>query len=97
MQRLNGLSVDLTKGAAETISIENQITLSVTHDNLIFLNKEQIALESLKSRLQDMLKQSDKKIIINSDKHAFQGVVMQAMLIAREAGAQNFSIISRKE
>lgn len=97
MQRLNGLAVDLTKGKADQVNIENQITLSITHDNLIFINKEQTAIEHLKSRLKLMLQQSDKRIIILSDKHAFQGTVMQVMLIAREAGAQNFSIVARQE
>jgi biopolymer transport protein ExbD len=97
MQRLNGLAVDLTRGAANQVNVENQITLSITHDNLIFLNKEPILLSELKSRLQSMLRGADKTVIITSDKHAFQGVVMQSMLAAREAGAEHFSIIARKE
>jgi biopolymer transport protein ExbD len=97
MQRLNGLAVDLTKGNAENINVENQITLSITHDNLIYVNKEQVALESLKSKLQSMFIQMDKRVIILSDKHAFQGTTMQVMLIARESGAQNFSLIAKKE
>lgn len=97
MQRLNGLAVDLTPGTANQVSVENQITLSITHDNLIFLNKEKVELNQLKSRLQNMLRDADKTVIIASDKHAFQGVVMQSMLAAREAGAEHFSIIARKE
>jgi biopolymer transport protein ExbD len=97
MQHLNGLAVDLTQGVADQVSVENQITLSITHDNLIFLNKEPILLSELKSRLQSMLRGEDKTVIIASDKHAFQGVVMQSMLAAREAGAEHFSIIARKE
>jgi biopolymer transport protein ExbD len=97
MQRLNGLAVDLTHGKADHVQVENQITVTITHDNLIFLNKEPILLSELKSRLQSMLRDTDKSVIIASDKHAFQGVVMQSMLVAREAGAEHFSIIARKE
>jgi len=97
MQRLNGLAVDLTRGAADQVSTENHITLSITHDNLIFLNKEKIELSQLKAMLQSMLQQSDKTVIITSDKHAFQGVVMQVMLTARAAGAQHFSMVARRE
>jgi biopolymer transport protein ExbD len=97
MQRLNGLAVDLTRGKADQLQIENQITVTISHDNLIFLNKEPILLSELKARLQGMLRGADKTVIIASDKHAFQGVAMQVMLTAREAGAEHFSIIARKE
>ena len=97
MQRVNGLAVDLTQGQANQIQVENKITLSITHDNLIYLNQEQVVLESLKSRLQTALQGSDKNVVVLADKHAFQGVVMQAMLAAREAGALNFSILARQE
>jgi len=97
MQRLNGLAVDLTKGNADQVNVENQITLSITHDNLIFINKDQTTIEALKSKLKTLLQQSDKRVVIMADKHSFQGTVMQVMLIAREAGAQNFSIVARKE
>ncbi len=43
------------------------------------------------------MKKFVKNLIIASDKHAFQGVVMKAMLEARKAGARHFSIIVRKE
>jgi biopolymer transport protein ExbD len=97
MQRLSGLAVDLTKGEAAQINVEDKITLSITHDNLVFVNKEQIAPESVKSRLQSMLESGDKSVIVLADKHAFQGVVMSAMIAARDAGAKNFSIMARKE
>ena len=97
MQRLNGLAVDLTQGQANKMQVENKITLSITHDNLVYLNQEQVALESLKSRLQTVLQGSDKNVVVLADKHAFQGVVMQAMLAARDAGALNFSILARQE
>lgn len=97
MQHFNGLAVDLTHGKADHVQVENQITVTISHDNLIFLNKEPILLSELKPRLQSMLLGTEKSVIIASDKHAFQGVVMQSMLAAREAGAEHFSIIARKE
>ena len=97
MQHFTGLNVDLTRGKADHILLENQITLSITHDNLIFLDKELVSLNHLKLKLQTMLQQGDKTVIIVSDKHAFQGVMMQAMLVAREAGAQHFSILAREQ
>jgi biopolymer transport protein ExbD len=95
MQHFSGIAVNLTKGKADEIKSDKQITLSITHDNSVFLNKEQISLESLISKLQPLLQNSEKTVIIASDKDAFQGTVMEVMLKAREAGAQHFSMITR--
>jgi biopolymer transport protein ExbD len=95
MQHLDAVPVNLAQGKAEKIQTEKQITLTITHDNSIFLNKEEIALSALFGRLQPLLESSEKTVIIASDKEAFQGVVMQVMLAARAAGARNFSMIVR--
>lgn len=93
MQRFEGLAVNLVEGKANKVQSENSITFTITHDNEIFLNKEQIKLESLQSKLSEILDDPKKTIIISSDKDALQGVVMQVMLQAKAAGAQNFSMI----
>jgi biopolymer transport protein ExbD len=95
MQHLSGLAVNLSQGKADKTEIENQITLTITRDNLIFLNKEELTTDALKSRLQALLQNGDKTVIIASDQNALQGTVMQAMLTARTAGARHFSMISK--
>ena len=97
MQRINGLAVDLTKGNATQISVEEKPTLNITHDNLIFLNQEEVDIESLKIQLQKLVNSGAKDLIVLADKHAFQGVVTSAMLAAKEVGIQDFSIMARKE
>jgi biopolymer transport protein ExbD len=95
MQRFEGLGVNLVQGKAEKISVEQQITFTITHDNSIFLNKEEIKLGDVKTRLAEILNDPEKIIIIASDKDAKQGVVMQVMLQAKAAGAQHFSMIAK--
>jgi biopolymer transport protein ExbD len=96
MQNFSGVAVNLTKGSADKISDENQITLTVTHDNSVFFNKEPIAIEAIAPRLRS-ISDDKKNIIIAADKNSLQGVVMQVMLSAREGGAQHFSIISSNQ
>jgi len=97
MQHLNGVAVNLEKGKADKISVEEKIVLSIKEDGQIYLNKDKILLENLESSLKKILKDKDVNIIINSDKKARQGVVMQAMLEAKKAGAKHFSLISKHE
>ena len=95
MQKLSGVPVNLSKGKADAVQVENQITLTITREGLVFLNKEQMGLDALKLRLQAMLLGADKTVIVLSDKDALQGVVMQAMLAARDAGAKHFSLVTK--
>lgn len=96
MQRLSGIAVNLTKGKADAVQVENQITLTINRAGEIFLNKDLADLNSLKSRLEVLLQGGDKTIIVLSDKDALQGVVMQAMLAARDAGAKHFSMVTKQ-
>jgi biopolymer transport protein ExbD len=95
MQRLNAVKVNLTQGKADSIQVENKITLTVTSGGLFFLNKEQLELKALKLKLQTLLQEGDKTVIVLADKNALQGVVMQAMLAAQQAGAKHFSVITK--
>jgi len=95
MQHFSGVPVNLTKGKADLVQVENQITLTINAQGLIFLNKEQLNLDQLKPRLQTMLNGEDKAIIIMSDQNALQGVVMRTMIAARDAGAKHFSMVTR--
>lgn len=95
MQKLEGLAVNLTEGKADKVQTQNEITFTITHDNAIFLNKEHIELDEVKSKLEAMLDDPQKTIIIASDKDAKQGIVMQVMLKAKEGGAQHFSMVVR--
>jgi len=95
MQHLSGIAVNLTRGKADAQQTQNQITLSINAQGLVFLNKEEIGLDALKSRLQSVLQNQDKIIIVLADQNAPQGKVMSAMLAAKAAGAQHFSLISK--
>jgi biopolymer transport protein ExbD len=95
MQHLSGIAVNLTQGKAENVNTQKQITLTINAQGLVFLQKEEIDLESLKSRLKQVLRGEDKTIIVLCDKDAAQGKVMLAMLAAKAAGAQHFSLITK--
>ena len=97
MQHINGVAVNLEKGKADKIKVEEKIVLSIKEDGKVFLNQDQIAIDELALSLQEILKDTDANIIINSDRQARQGIVMKAMIEAKKAGAKHFSLISKYE
>jgi len=94
MQKYQGVAVNLNKGNAENISEQQQsITISITHDNLVYINKNQVLLSEVANNLEKLINDKNNNILIASDENSKQGVVMQAMLEAKKAGAKKFSFI----
>ncbi|SER75551.1 biopolymer transport protein ExbD [Nitrosomonas sp. Nm51] len=95
MQNLDSLQVNLPKGQAEKLSAEKPITLTLTKDSEIYINKESVTLETLAVKLKPLLEDAQPKLIVSADSEAPQGIVVQAMLRARQAGVQQFLIAVR--
>ena len=93
MHHLDALPVNLSQGKAAPLDNNDKITLAIDSNNILSLNEQPIALEALAQKLQPLLQGENKTVIIAADKNALQGNVTQAMLQARAAGAEHFSII----
>ena len=96
MQSLHSLPVNLPRGQAAPMQAKTAITLTVTADSQILLDKTPVTLSSLTDTLKPML-HPDSKIILAADSAAPHGITVQAMLRAREAGAQQFLIAVKRD
>jgi len=92
MQNLHSLPVNLPQGHATPIQAKTPVTLTITPDSRIYLDKTQVTLTSLAPTLKAMMSDPDASIIVAADSSAPNGITVQAMLKAREAGAQHFLI-----
>jgi biopolymer transport protein ExbD len=92
MQNLHSLPVNLPQGHAAPIQAKTPITLTITSDSHIYLDKTQVTLDTLAPLLKSMLPGPDASIIVAADSSAPNGITVQAMLKARTAGAQHFLI-----
>jgi biopolymer transport protein TolR len=70
------------------------IIVSVTPDNKIYLNKEEVNAQTLSLRLTEILKnRSNKTIFFSGDDAANYGQVVSVMDRCRSAGAKNMGIV----
>jgi biopolymer transport protein ExbD len=97
LQSLHSLPVDLPKGQAQPLQAKTPVTLTVTKDGDLLLNETPVTLETLSPTLQAMLAGPDSNVVVNADAAAPNGVVVQAMLRARAAGAGHFLIAIKRE
>ena len=92
MQNLHSLAVNLPQGKASPLQAKAPVTLTVTRDSRIFLDNAPVTLETLAPTLKPMLKGPDSSVIVSVDNAAPYGIPVQAMIQARDAGAQRFLI-----
>lgn len=92
MQQLNSIKVDLPQGAAAPLQTPTRVTLTVTPDSQLYLDKTPVSLDSLVPTLKPLLDVADPSVIVAADSLAPNGIIVQAMIKAREAGAKHFLI-----
>jgi biopolymer transport protein ExbD len=96
MQRLDAVKVDLPRGQAQQMSVDQPLTLAVDRTNTVFLNRQPVRLDQVEAGVRRLLK-PDRNVIIAADDAAAQGAVVQAMLAARRAGAEHFLMAINRE
>jgi biopolymer transport protein ExbD len=97
MQNLHSLHVDLPQGRAQPMQPKQQVTLTVTRDGDLLLNETPVTLDTLAATLKPMLAGPDADIVVSADKRAPNGVVIEAMLRARDAGGEHFVFAIRPD
>ena len=98
MQSLNSLTVNLPQGDAPNLQHKEPVALTITKDSRIFLDKTPTTLATMAFTLKAMLQgASDRGVVVNADRAAPEGLVVEAMLQARRAGVEHFLIAVKRE
>ena len=92
MQNLDSLKVDLPQGQAEKLKVDQPLTLILTGDSRILVNRTPVTLGTLADTLRPLIRDAEQNVVVSADNDAPQGLVVQAMLRARAAGAVHFLI-----
>ena len=90
LQSLHSLAVNLPRGRAAPMAVARSVTLTVTRDGQILLDETSVTLETLAATLKPRLDAATRNVVVAVDSAAPSGIVVQAMLRAREAGAEHF-------
>jgi biopolymer transport protein ExbD len=90
MENLHSLPVDLTRGEATPLQAAHPVTLTVTPEGGLLVNQTAVSLETLADTIRPLLDTPDTTLIVAADSAAPNGVVLAAMIRARQAGARHF-------
>ena len=98
MQSLNSITVNLPQGDAPNLQHKEPVTLTITKDSQIFLDKTPITLDHDGFHAEAACcSGQDQGVVVNADSAAPEGIVVQAMLQARRAGVEHFLIAVKRE
>lgn len=77
---------------------DSSVTVTITENGDLYLDKQKVSLEDLKRRLKTMKAgHSELKVFINGDEHAFFGRAVEALDEIRSLGIAKVSIQTRKK
>ncbi len=92
MQDLRSLPVNLPRGHAAVMQGKPPATITVTKDGRILIDSTRVTLATLATALKPHLEGPSPSVVMNADAAATHGLVTEAMLRARAAGAVHFLI-----
>jgi len=92
----NGVDVNLPQASTAHIAAEEEtLTLSVTIDKKIFINKVEVDISELRERLTRTFQQrSDSSLFFKADRELPYGFVAQVMAEIKMAGIEKLGIIT---
>jgi len=96
-----GVSVELAKAEnpreMREADQDDAVVVAVTRDGKIYLGSEQLRIEQLSEKIQDLLASKvDKTIYVKSDRRAKYGVVVDVVDTVRASGVDTLGLLTDK-
>jgi biopolymer transport protein ExbD len=93
-----GIKINLPDAFASKIHPEEDIVISITEGNELYLNEEEVNLGNLLERLRSRISKLGKKtVIIKADAKIDLGLAVKVMDIAKQAEADGLVISTKTE
>jgi biopolymer transport protein ExbD len=93
-----GIHVDLPKARAPKLPDEQDIIITITRTNDVFLNNEKVTTDQLPVTLLEKVTKSKKKIVlIKPDKRVETGKLVEVMGIAKSIGVESLGIVTEPQ
>ena len=91
-----GIKVQLPKAETGETQSDKNITVTLTEKGLVYLNTEQITIETLGQKLSSaMQSDADKIVVIKADRNVTLQNTVQVIDIAKAVGASRFMIATQ--
>lgn len=89
-----GIKVDLPTTTTKQERIEQNIIITITKDNVLYLDKTRVTTSNLVSLLKKKLGGGKGLVMINADKLVRHGKVVEIMDLAKQGGSDRVGILT---
>lgn len=96
MQRLDAIRLTLPQGHAEALASEQPLTLAIARDGHIEIDRQRVSLDDVAATIRRLVGPRG-DVVIAADQAAANGIVVQAMLRARDGGAEHFLVAVQRD
>ena len=92
----SGINVKLPKAVTSDVIQEETIVITITGENILYLNKEVLTLKELTQKL-EKIKTTNRFILIKADRRASVGRIVDVWNLCRERGIEKVNIATTQE
>ncbi len=90
-----GIDVNLPKTTTKPTAVEERMVLTLTKDQVIYLNDKPVPLAGLDSQLRQIFKdRADKTLYLKADRTLSYGFVVETMDRIRRAGVEKLGMVT---
>jgi len=90
-----GIDVNLPKAASKPTAVEERLVLTVTKDNVLYLNERRLSSNALEMELRrTFANRTDKTLYLKADAGLAYGAVVEAMDRVRRAGIERLGMVT---
>ena len=91
-----GLPVNLPASASAKANIPDTVSITVTADGAIFVNKEAVPVNELRDRLRGVQQVlTEPSVVVNADEAVRYGLVVQVLDAVKQAGLTKLAIATK--
>lgn len=91
---IRGIKVDLPTTTTPQEKIEQNIVISLAKDGKIYLGKTRVSKTELVKKLKAQIGKRKSLVVVNADKDARHGMVVEVMDLAKQGGAGKLGVLT---
>lgn len=92
-----GIKINLPKAVTSEVLHEQNVVITITGENLIYLDNKAVTSNELSKRLSKEIAPSKKPILIKADRHASLGRVVEVWDLCRATGISQVNIATNPQ
>lgn len=90
-----GIDVNLPKTSSQPTAVEERMVITLTKDQVVYLNDRAVPLAGLDAQLRDIFKnRTDKTLYLKADQTLAYGFVVETMDRVRRAGVEKLGMVT---